>query len=357
MARFLVLGAGVMGTAFSYVPADAGSRVDLVGTHLDGDEIEGLQSTGRHPRLPTAVPPGIRAHHLDAFADLLAEGPDVLVLGVSSPGVEWAIERIVEAAGGGHGTSDGVPGAEPMPTPAPQGLPPIVMLTKGLDVSTGAPRIFPHRVVEALQDAGLASAGVGAIGGPCIAGELARRVHSNVVLGGPKNGAISGLRNRLRSDYYHIQSTTDLIGLEVSAALKNFYTIGIAAGGSEDGSVHNPSAALFAQAGREMARVAEQLGGDPATAFGLAGVGDLYVTCRAGRNSRLGAHLAGGLTYSEIRTEKMPWDTIEGADLALALDSVDFFKGLEDEFPLATAILASVCEDRPFQGPWEALTS
>ncbi|MFP4432268.1 MAG: hypothetical protein ACLFPV_13535, partial [Spirochaetaceae bacterium] len=122
----------------------------------------------------------------------------------------------------------------------------------------------------------------------------------------------------------------------------------------------NPSAALFAQAVTEMARIAEALGGDPATVYGLPGVGDLYVTCQAGRNSRLGAHLGRGLRYSEVRRDHMPKDTVEGADLALSLGPLRWPEAEENilrrlHMPLGEAIIRAVCDDDAFAVVWSEL--
>lgn len=342
MNRTLILGAGVMGTAFAYPLCDAGARVDIVGTHLDREEVDLLRATGRHPRLPTPTPPSVSAHHTEELERLLATGPDLLVIGVSSPGVRWAAERIGVALAKRAGA-----------TPGP--CPPIVMLTKGLDISGPAPRPFPYLVAEILGASGISPPGVGAIGGPCIAGELAERRHSSVVLGGPDTVFLDQVSGLLRTPYYHVETTSDLVGLEVAAALKNFYTIGISAAGST-----NPAAALFAQAVAEMARFTEALGGDPETVYDLAGVGDLYVTCQAGRNSRLGAHLGRGLRYSEIRRNHMPKDTVEGADLALALGPLMRPKAQGSalrrlRLPLGQAIIRAICDDEPFTVPWSEL--
>jgi glycerol-3-phosphate dehydrogenase (NAD(P)+) len=344
MKRTLILGAGVMGSAFAYPLCDAGGRVDIVGTHLDRTEVDMLQATGQHPRLPAPVPPTVSAHHIEELPRLLAEGPDLLVIGVSSPGVRWAADQVA-AALRAPGTGRRIP------------CPPIVMLTKGLDVSGPELRPFPHLVAELLEASGVAGPVVGAVGGPCIAGELAERRHSGVVLGGPDTAFLDRVAGLLRTPYYHVTTSTDLVGVEVAAALKNFYTIGISAAGST-----NPSAALFAQAVTEMARVAEALGGDPATVYALPGVGDLYVTCQAGRNSRLGAHLGRGLRYSEARRKHMPEDTVEGADLALALGPLmrpeaEATEGVlrRLDLPLAAAIARAICDDEAFAVPWSGL--
>ena len=111
MARIAILGAGVMGSAMA-VPAGAlGHQIDLVGTHLDEAIVRSVAGNGRHPRLGVTLPETVRAHSWTEFSKVMADAPDLLVLGVSSAGVEWAIDRIVESM------------REPIP---------ILMITKGL---------------------------------------------------------------------------------------------------------------------------------------------------------------------------------------------------------------------------------
>jgi glycerol-3-phosphate dehydrogenase (NAD(P)+) len=116
--------------------------------------------------------------------------------------------------------------------------------------------------------------------------------------------------------------------------------------------MHNLSSSLFTQALNEMTVLVEALGGRAETVLGLPGSGDLYVTCQAGRNGRMGRLLGLGLRYSKAKAEHMAADTVEGAQLALDLGPT-----LEDmmargalpaaRMPLATAIVAAVCRDAP----------
>ncbi len=85
---------------------------------------------------------------------------------------------------------------------------------------------------------------------------------------------------------------------------------------------------------------------------GLPGAGDLYVTCQAGRNSRMGRFLGLGLSYSAAKTEHMAKDTVEGAQLALDLGPT--LEGMLESgalpaghMPLTGAIVAAICRDAP----------
>ena len=101
-----------------------------------------------------------------------------------------------------------------------------------------------------------------------------------------------------------------------------------------------------------MALLIEVSGGMPATAFGLAGAGDLYVTCLAGRNSRMGRLLGLGLPYTRAKAEHMATDTVEGAQLALdlgpTLEAMMASGALSaDRMPLTRSVLDTVCRDQP----------
>ena len=82
----LFWGLGVMGTAFGFPLVDAGQQVHLVGTHLDNEWIEGIRSTGIHPKLKAKLPENITPFTHDQLGEALSENTDLLVLGVSSPG-------------------------------------------------------------------------------------------------------------------------------------------------------------------------------------------------------------------------------------------------------------------------------
>jgi glycerol-3-phosphate dehydrogenase (NAD(P)+) len=113
------------------------------------------------------------------------------------------------------------------------------------------------------------------------------------------------------------------------------------------------AAGLFTQALTELSILVGHLGGDQASVAGLAGTGDLYVTCQAGRNSRLGRLVGLGLTYSRAKADHMAADTIEGAELALTigptLDAMMMTRALPGErMPPTRAIVDAICRDQPF---------
>ena len=91
MAKILVLGAGVMGTAITVPLADNGHDVRLVGTHLDTDIIEEIHESHRHPRLRSRVPESVKPYTLQQLEQGF-EDIDLVIIGVNSLGVQWAAE-------------------------------------------------------------------------------------------------------------------------------------------------------------------------------------------------------------------------------------------------------------------------
>jgi len=205
---------------------------------------------------------------------------------------------------------------------------PLISVTKGLDETRpGELRVLPDVFHDALPAALQGKIFPAAIGGPCIAGELARRVPTAVVFTGRDRPTLELLARAFATPYYHVRISTDVIGVEVCAALKNAYAmaVGLGAGlherlGLQPGPVahHNYESAVFAQACIEMTRLVSALGGKPEQVPNLAGAGDMLVTCSGGRSSRLGKHLGSGLSFSESR-EKMRGDTLESADVVKVL--------------------------------------
>jgi len=303
MAIVTIVGAGFMGTATAWPLADNGHTVRLVGTHLDGEIISSCKQKRFHPKLQRDLPVGVRPYHVEEIAEAL-DGAEIIVSGVNSSGVHW-IGRTV----GPHLT----PGQM------------VIAITKGLEAdANGDLVILPDVLKGELPSAIRERVTLAAIGGPCIAGELAGRRQTCVVFGSRDAEAVERLAAMFRTPYYHVWTTTDLTGLEYCAALKNAYTVGVAlaygvlqkSGGADAAGahMHNLAAAQFGQACTEMARILEVAGATRAFAFGLPGAGDLFVTCVGGRTIRLGTLLGKGHSMLEAR-EILAGLTLEGAEI------------------------------------------
>ena len=300
MSTVAILGSGVMASALTVPLADNGHDVRLVGTHLDREIIDALRATGTHPGLGRALPASVRPFQLEQAAEAF-EGADIVLSGVNSLGVRWAGEQLA-------------------PLLRPGQL--VVAIAKGVDADAAGQPAHPAR------GAGRARAGRlrdrvawAAIIGPSIAGEVAARRLSCVVFCGEDQAALDRLAATFRTDWYHVWTSTDLVGGEICAAAKNCYALGIglAAGElerrGESGSpdrAHDYEAALFAQATAEIRGWVTLLGGDPETPLWLPGVGDMYVTSTGGRNVRVGTLLGAGLGFSDA-AGRLGNPTLEGA--------------------------------------------
>jgi glycerol-3-phosphate dehydrogenase (NAD(P)+) len=349
MANVVILGAGVMGSAFSLPLSDAGQRVHLVGTHLDREWIAAIRARGVHPKLKARLPEAVIPLTYDQLSDAVNAETDLIVLGVSSPGVEWAIRQLGPLL--------------TKPTP-------ILMLTKGLQADAETLHILPDVVRVGLAAYGLPDVPVGAVGGPCLAAELAVRHDCCVVITYREQAQIEWVQSLVAAaPYYHTRPSTDIVGVEVCAALKNFYALaityprGLAEVQDETSNkarLFSLESGLFTQAMTELKYLVYFWGGQEATVAGWAGSGDLYGTCQIGRNGRMGRFLGFGLPYKETKAAYMPDDTVEGVDVALtigpALETLIAQQRLDGaSLPLTQILIRTICHDLPMSLPWSQI--
>jgi len=320
MAVVTVLGAGRMGTALCTPLLDRGHQVRLVGTHLDGEYIAALRASRIHPGLGHPLPAGASFFEAGALPEAL-EGTDAVVLGVSSAGVRWAGRSLADLLRPGT---------------------PVLMVTKGIEWNGAAFVTMPDAFLSELDPSLRTAIQPTAISGPCLGGELVRRVETCVVFAGRDPVEADRWADLLRTDYYHVWTSPDLVGHQASAAMKNAYVLAVGFGaglharsasvspGEARGdalpdhdvamqslAMHNHEAAVFAQATLELRRLVALAGGDPGLVDGLSGVGDLHVTCH-GRNHRLGFLLGAGLPMDEAlrRLEGVSLEGLEAIRVA-----------------------------------------
>ena len=296
----------MMGSALSAPLLANGHEVRLVGTPLDREIVTALKSGAPHPKLRATVP-GVSAYFVEELSAALA-GVDAIALGVSSAGVPWAAKAL---------------GVELLRAPKP-----VAMVSKGLVWQNERLDVLPD-VFQALLPPTIRGrvAPVG-VAGPCIAGELLRRVPTSVVFTGRSRAVCEAWATLARGPFYFVQVEPDVVGAETCAALKNAFAMGVGFGqgvheaqGGSSGSVayHNYESGVFAQAILEMQQVVALCGGDPQTVVGLPGTGDLIVTCNGGRTGRFGKWLGTGLSLADA-IEKMEGATLECLEVLRELD-------------------------------------
>jgi glycerol-3-phosphate dehydrogenase (NAD(P)+) len=295
--KVVVVGAGSWGSAFACLLRDRGHDVTLAAR--DPAQVDAIRETRRNPRYAQdADLSGIAAATIE---EAPIESAELVVVALPSS----VFGEVVP----------GLPGTAP-----------ILSLTKGLDPSTG----------ERLSSL-VASRPVAVLSGPNIAEEIARGLPAAAVVASADLELAVRLQLALNSAIFRVYVNEDIVGVELCAAAKN--VIALAAGGADGLRLgDNAKAALVSRGVAEMRRLAEAAGARPDTFAGLAGMGDLIVTCWApsGRNRRAGELIAQGATPEEARTAIGM--VVEGLTTAPVLR--DLAQRLEIELPITNGVCA-----------------
>ncbi len=295
--KTVVVGAGSWGTAFACLLRDNGHEVTLAAR--DPEQAAAIASTGRNPRyMQTASLEGVTASTIEdarvAEAELVAVAVPSRVFG-----------DVVRS----------LPGDAPL-----------LSLAKGLDPSTGA------RLSSLVEDRPVA-----VLSGPNIAEEIVRGLPAAAVVASDDLELAVRLQVAVHSVLFRVYVSDDVLGVELCAAAKN--VIALAAGGADGLSLgDNAKAALVARGLAEMRRLAESAGARPDTFAGLAGMGDLIVTCwsPSGRNRRAGELIARGARPEDAVAEIGM--VVEGLTTAPVLR--DLARRLEIELPITEGVCA-----------------
>ncbi len=145
---------------------------------------------------------------------------------------------------------------------------------------------------------------IAVLSGPNLAGEIAQRHLTGTVVASADAAACAFVQRVLRGSYFRVYSNEDVYGVELGGVLKNAYAIACGMSAAL-GLGHNTLSMLITRSLAEMGRFAVKLGADPITFIGLAGVGDLIVTCTSpmSRNYRIGFALGQGKTLEQAIQE------------------------------------------------------
>jgi glycerol-3-phosphate dehydrogenase (NAD(P)+) len=260
----VVVGGGSWGTAFACLLRDRGHAVTLA--CRDPEQAHAIDANGRNPRYLTDV--DLRGIAAAPVTEAPIAAVDLVVLAVPS-------RAFAEVAAT-------LPGSAP-----------VLSLAKGLDPATG----------ERLSTR-VAGRPVAVLSGPNMAEEVAAGLPSATVIASEERGLAEELQHAINSMVFRVYVNDDLVGVELCAAAKN--VIALAAGGVDGlGLGDNAKASLITRGLVEMARLGEACGAEPETFAGLAGMGDLIVTCFSGfgRNRRAGELIARGATAEEAKAE------------------------------------------------------
>ena len=346
MSKIVIIGAGAMGSAFALPCLDNNHDINIVGTHLENDFIEQLKSNKNfHPGLKTKIPSEIKIFKFEKFDELLKSNIDLIVLGISSKGIEWVSDQISRLY-------------------KDTKVPKLLMLTKGLSIYNNNYELLVDKLERLLKSKGINEINISAVGGPCLAAGLANRVHSSVVIANKDINTAKKIADMLNTSYYHTSYSDDLNGVEVSAAIKNIFSMAVGAAKGlcsknisnevREKNYLNTASALIKQSIHEMEIFVEHLNGKKETVKGLAGLGDLYVSSGGGRNAKMGSYIGEGLSFSEAKKTKMEKVTVEGADLAK-----EIAKKVNEDFdqkklPLMLGMINAIVDDNKLELDWES---
>ena len=268
--NIMVLGSGAWGTALSLLLLENGHRVSL--WSYEQRESDVLKTTGENPMLPgVPLPPEL---NLTADFTALPEA-DMIVLATPSFAVRTTVHRIAGIV---------EPGTV------------IVSVSKGLERGTSL------RLSQVIEEELQETCPVVILSGPSHAEEVGRRIPTAVVTASKSREAAELAQDAFMNERFRVYSSPDVIGVEISAALKN--VIALCAGalhGMGQGMGDNTVAMLMTRGLTEIARLGEALGARKETFAGLAGMGDLIVTCTSmhSRNNRCGILIGQGVPVED----------------------------------------------------------
>ena len=297
-----VIGGGAWGTALAQAAAMAGRAVSLV--VRDAAQADEINTSHRNSRYL-----GGQQLHKAIVATTVAEPADIVILAVPAQASRAALSALDPALLAGK---------------------PVVLSAKGLETGT------LERQSEILLD--MAPDAVPfVLSGPSFAADVAAGRPTAVTLAGDDANQTSALAAALAGPSFRPYAADDRIGVEIAGALKNVYAL---AAGAIEGAGLGASArsALIARAFAEMARMVSAMGGSAATLTGLAGLGDLTLTCTSvqSRNYQFGMALGRGQSVEDI--------IAGGAGLAEGVATTPvaeaLAKSLDVEAPLIQAVHA-----------------
>ncbi|MDA7581000.1 2-dehydropantoate 2-reductase N-terminal domain-containing protein [Candidatus Pelagibacter sp.] len=342
MKKIIIVGAGAMGSAFAVPCLENKNDVTLIGTHLEDDLINNIKLNNNfHPALNVELPSKLKVEKFEKLKVILDEGVDIIVAGVSSIGIEWFVHQIEKRY------KKNIP---------------IILLTKGLAIEENELMTLSDKIKKLLKKKGHAKVNVSAIKGPCLAAGLANKMRTGTVIANPDIKETELLKKIIATDYYSTEISDDLTGVELAGAIKNIYSmlIGASEGLSNSKASKeiqskyylNTSASLIHRSISEMVEFVSHYGGRAETVYGLAGLGDLYVSAIGGRNSLMGKYLGQGYLYRDAKEKFMKNITVEGAQLALEIGPKILQELNPKHFPLMFNMLNTICENKKLEIKW-----
>jgi len=310
--RIGYLGLGAWGYCLASLLASKG--YDVTSWSIDHDVIDSLRKKKEHPKMPGNPPPPTLK--FTTRLEEVLKDKDLVVEGVTSAGIRQVFQQVKET----H-----IPDC------------PMVITSKGIEQNTGL--LLSDVVLEVLGEEHKAK--IGCLSGPSIANEVLQGIPTSVVCSGYSQDVMARIHEAFSAPTMRVYPNADINGVELGGALKNI--IAIAAGVSDGlGFGDNAKAALMTRGLHEMRKLAVTKGCKPETLYGLAGMGDLCVTClsKFSRNYRFGHLLAEG--YTPEKAKKKIGMVVEGTYTCVS--AIQLAKKASIELPITEAVYKVVYE-------------
>ena len=342
MKKILILGAGAMGSAFTVPCVENSHDVVLAGTHLEDNTIDQIiQNDYLHPTLNCKLPKNLKIIKFNNFSKEFKNKPDLIVIAVSSKGIDWAAKEILK-----YYSKDIS----------------ILLLTKGLTIIDNKFSTLSDKISLIFEKKGFSNLSISAIKGPCLATGLINKIRTSAVVANKDISKSQWMGKLISTDYYTLEFSEDIVGVEICGAIKNLYSmiIGASKGLSSETADdeikskyhYNTAASLIHRSISEMVFFTKFFKGKEETVYGLAGIGDLYVSAIGGRNSKMGKYLGDGYNYLEAKKKFMINDTVEGAELAFEIGSKIMKEFSKNDLPLMINLLDSIINNKKFKINW-----
>ncbi|MCU1697066.1 MAG: glycerol-3-phosphate dehydrogenase [Mycobacterium sp.] len=266
----VVLGGGSWGTTVASICARRGPTLQWVRSEETAADINENHRNSPYLGNDVELSPTLMA--TTDFSEA-ADTADVIVMGVPSHGFRGVLTELAKEL---------------------RPWVPVVSLVKGLEQGTN------YRMSQIVDEV-LPGHPAGILAGPNIAREVAEGFAAAAVLAMPDQHLAANLGQLFHTKRFRTYTTDDVVGVEMAGALKNVYAIAVGMGYSI-GIGENTRAMVMSRAVREMSKLGEAMGGHRDTFAGLAGMGDLIVTCTSqrSRNRYVGEQLGAGKPIDEI---------------------------------------------------------
>ena len=322
MTKIAVIGGGSFGTVVANIAALNGYDVKFwMRSNVLVDELNALHEN-------TQYLPGYKLSHRVIATESMVEAvadAGVVFVAVPSTSFREVVQQVIT-----HAPSKSM----------------LISTTKGIEAGS-------FKLMSQIMAEESSSAKIGVLSGPNLAKEIASKHPTGTVIASNFEEVRETVQEILSSDTFKVYTNDDMFGVELGGSLKNIYAI-IAGLAEAIGMGHNTNSMLVTRGLTEMARFGRELGADPMTFLGLAGVGDLVVTCSTplSRNYRIGQILGTGKSIEEAVGEV--------GQVAEGVNTVKLVKEKADELrvymPLVSGLYRIMYENQPIKNVVSSLT-